>query len=156
MSETAQLAQKLTSEGEKLTAFFESLDEQQWKAEVYTEGSIWTIRSILAHLVTSESAFVKLFASIREGGPGVSEDFSIDRYNSRQQEKTSHLSIRELLANYRTVRAEMVSLVSALEDKELEKIGRHPFLQMTSLREMIKMVYVHNQIHYRDLKRVLK
>lgn len=156
MSETDQLAQKLTSEGERLAAFFESLDEQQWKTEVYTEGSIWTIRNILAHLVTAERAFVKLFAAVREGGPGVSEDFSIDRYNARQQEKSSGLSAQELLAQYRAVRAEMVTFVSGLDDTELEKIGRHPYLQKTSLREMIKMVYLHNQIHYRDLKKVLK
>jgi uncharacterized damage-inducible protein DinB len=156
MSETAELAQKLTSEGEKLSGFFQSLSELQWRTEVYTEGSIWTIRNILAHLVTAERAFVKLFDAIREGGPGVSEDFSIDRYNARQQEKTRELSAEELLAQYRAVRAEMVQFVRTLEDADLEKIGRHPFLQQTTLREMIKMVYLHNQIHYRDLKKVLK
>ncbi len=156
MSETTQLAQKLTSEGEKLAAFLESLSEQQWKTEVYTEGAVWTIRSILAHLVTAESAFIKLFDSIREGGPGVSEEFSIDRYNARQQEKTSALQVSELLLQFRDVRAEMVRFVSGLQDEDLEKIGRHPFLQRTTLREMIKMVYLHNQIHYRDLKKVLK
>lgn len=156
MTETAQLAQKLTNEGERLASFFESLSEQQWKTEVYTEGSIWTIRSILAHLVTAENALVKLFGSIRDGGPGVSEDFSIDRYNARQQDKTGDLTAQELLARYRAVRAEMVQFVAGLEDTDLAKIGRHPFLQQTSLREMVKMVYLHNQIHYRDLKKVLK
>jgi hypothetical protein len=38
----------------------------------------------------------------------------------------------------------------------LEKTGRHPFLGVTTLREMIKMIYIHNQTHYRDLRRVLK
>lgn len=156
MSETARLAQKLTYEGAKLVLFLEALDEEQWRVEVYTEGSVWTIRSILAHLVTAESAFIKLFASIRDGGQGVSEDFSIDRFNARQQEKTSLFAIGELLAQFRSGRNEMVGFVSALEDADLEKVGRHPFLQVTTLREMIKMVYVHNQIHYRDLKRALK
>ncbi len=156
MLETAQLAQKLTSEGERLALFFETLGDHQWKTEVYTEGSIWTIRSILAHLVTAERAFIRLFESIRRDGLGVPPDFSVDGFNARQQEKTSLLSPGELLAQFRMVRAEMVGFVSRLKDEELEKTGRHPFLQITTLREMIKMVYIHNQIHYRDLRRVLK
>jgi uncharacterized protein (TIGR03083 family) len=122
---------------------------------VYTEGATWTVRAVLAHLVTAERAFVKLFASIREGGSGVSEDFSIDRYNARQQEKTRDLLPAELVEQFKAVREEMVSFVSGLEDADLERIGRHPFLQETSLREMIRMVYLHNQIHLRDLKRAL-
>jgi hypothetical protein len=27
---------------------------------------------------------------------------------------------------------------------------------MTTIREMIKMLYLHNQIHYRDMKKVIK
>ena len=43
-----------------------------------------------------------------------------------------------------------------MKDEELEIKGRHPFLRETVLREMIKMLYLHNQIHYRDFKKVLK
>jgi hypothetical protein len=43
-----------------------------------------------------------------------------------------------------------------LQESDLELQGRHPFLGMTSIREMVKMLYLHNQIHYRDLKKVLK
>ncbi len=156
MSEVLQLAQKLDSEGARLSDFFASLSEQQWKTEVYTEGSVWTIRNILAHLVTVERSFITLFSAIRDGGAGVSEDFSIDRYNARQQEKTRELAPQELLARYRETRAEMIRFVSSLQEADLEKMGRHPYLQQTTLREMIKMVYLHNQIHYRDLKKVLK
>src|SRR5512141_1587662 len=155
MDEASQLAEKLKSEGEKFTAFFGGLSEEQWNADVYTEGSVWTVRSILSHLMTSERAFVRLFEQIRTGGPGVSEDFVIDRYNARQQEKTRELDPQELLQRYREIRGQMVEWVSHLEDRELEITGRHPFLGMTSLREMIKMIYIHNQTHYRDIRRVL-
>jgi uncharacterized protein (TIGR03083 family) len=155
MSETAELASKLQVEGEKFSAFFGGLTDEQWKSEIYTEGSTWTIRSILSHLMTAERAFVKLFEDVRGGGQGVSEGFVIDRYNARQQEKTREMSPAELLQAYRDVRAQMVAWVSRLSDAELERQGRHPFLGITTLREMIKMVYVHNQMHYRDIKRVL-
>lgn len=156
MTETVELAGKLNSEGEKLSGFFAGLTDEQWKTEVYTEGSVWTIRNILAHLVTAERAFVKLFEQIRQTGKGVSEDFSIDRYNARQQEKTAELTARELLEQFKSVRIDMIQWVLGINDSDLERTGRHPFLGTTTLREMIKMVYIHNQMHYRDLKRVLK
>ena len=156
MSEVAELVQKLKSEGEKYAAIFADLTDEQWQKEVYTEGSVWTIRSILAHLVTAERGFTKLFPSIRDGGPGAGEDFDIDRYNASQQEKTRELTPRELLEQYKSVRAEMVAWVSSLDEADLDKRGRHPFLGQTTLREMIKLIYLHNQLHYRDLKKVLK
>ncbi len=156
MPEAADLAVKLKSEGEKFSGFFGGLTPEQWSAEVYTEGSVWTIRSILAHLMTAERAFLSLFEDIRKGGPGVSDDFVIDRYNARQQEKTRDQTPTELLESYRSMRGRMVAWVAGLEDGELERTGRHPFLGVTTLREMIKMVYIHNQTHYRDIRRVLK
>ena len=156
MSEAAELADKLKSEGEKFTAFFASLTDEQWKVQVYTEGAAWTVRSVLAHFVTSERGLVRLFEQIRQGGPGASEDFSIDRYNASQQGKTKDLTPQVLLEQYRAARAEMAAWVSTLGEAELEKTGRHPFLGHATLREMIKMIYLHNQLHYRDLRKALK
>ncbi|MDO8754342.1 MAG: DinB family protein [Anaerolineales bacterium] len=156
MSEITELAEKLKSEGEKFVDIFSGLTEDQWKAEVYTEGTIWTIRNILSHFVTSERGLVKLFEQIRQGGSGAADDFSIDRFNESQQEKTKDLSIAELLEKYKSVRAETIAWVSGLKESELEITGRHPFLEMTTIREMVKMLYIHNQVHYRDLKKALK
>jgi len=155
MSETSLLADKLKQEGEKIVEYFEGLMDEQWLIEIYTEDPVWTIRNILAHLMTSERAFVKLFESIRQGGIGVTDDFVIDRYNAGQQEKMEELGAQELLLLFKSVREDMVAWVSGIGDSDLEKTGRHPFLGQTTLCEMIKMVYLHNQIHYRDIKKAL-
>jgi hypothetical protein len=97
-----------------------------------------------------------LFESIRQGGAGAADDFSIDRYNSLQQEKTIDLTPAELLEQYESVRGNSVNWVSGLKDEELEITGRHPFLGETVLREMIKLLYLHNQIHYRDVKKAVR
>ncbi|MDP2777965.1 MAG: DinB family protein [Anaerolineales bacterium] len=156
MSATTELAEKLKAEGEKFIGLFSNLTDEQWKAEVYTEGTTWSIRNILSHFVTSERGLVKLFESIRQGGEGAKEDFSIDRYNESQQEKTKDLTPAELLEQYKEVRANSVTWVSGLNEEDLEIKGRHPFLEVTTIREMVKMLYLHNQIHYRDLKKALK
>ena len=156
MSELNELADKLKSEGEKFFALFTDLTDAQWNMEVYTEGSVWTIRNVLSHFVTSERGLVKLFEQIRLGGAGAADDFSIDRYNASQQKKTEDLSPQELLEQYKEVRDTSIAWTLSLAESDLEKQGRHPFLGMTTLREMIKMLYLHNQIHYRDMKKALK
>ena len=156
MSEIAELAEKLKAEGEKFVGIFSGLTDDQWKAQVYTEGETWSIRNVLSHFYTSERGLVKMFQSIVGGGTGAGDDFSIDRYNATQQEKTKDLPVGELLEKYKSTRAETITWVSGLKEADLELTGRHPFLGETTLREMIKMLYLHNQIHYRDLKKVLK
>lgn len=155
MSEITVIAEKLKFEGEKFVGIFSALTDEQWQTEVYTEGNIWTIRNVLAHFVTSERGLVKMFEQIRLGGSGATDDFSIDRFNESQQAKTKDLSVAELLEKYKSTRAETTAWVSSLKESELEIIGRHPFLEITTLREMVKMLYIHNQVHYRDLKKVL-
>ncbi|NOT06399.1 MAG: DinB family protein [Anaerolineales bacterium] len=155
MSETIELAEKLKSEGEKFIGIFSGLTDEQWSVEVYTEGTTWTIRNVLAHFVTSERGLIKMFELIRQGGAGVADDFSIDRYNEAQQQKAKEFTSAELLEQYKSVRANSVAWVSGLKGEELEITGRHPFLEITTIREMLKMLYIHNQVHYRDLKRAL-
>lgn len=156
MSELNELADKLKSEGDKFVSIFANLNDEQWQSEVYTEGETWTLRSVLAHFVTSERGLVKLFERIRTTGEGSPDDFSIDRYNAAQQRKTQDLSPQELLEQYKTIRAESIAWTLSLAESDLEKVGRHPFLGMTTIREMIKMLYIHNMTHYRDMKKVLK
>lgn len=156
MSEITELAEKLKSEGEKFVTIFSDLRDDQWQSEVYTEGTTWTIRNMLSHFVTSERGLIKLFEQIRHGGAGAADDFSIDRYNAAMQARTKEATPQELLEQYKQVRANAIAWVSGLSESELEITGRHPFLGMTSIREMIKMLYIHNLTHYRDMKKVLK
>ena len=156
MSESTELAEKLKAEGEKFISIFSGLTEDQWQTEVYTEGTIWTMRNILSHFATSERGLLKLFEKIRQGDPGSPDDFSIDRYNAAMQERMKEATPQELLEQYKEVRAKAIAWVSGLNESELEITGRHPFLGQTVIREMIKMLYIHNLTHYRDMKKALK
>ena len=151
-----KLARRLEKEGAKVIEYFNALTDEQWRVEVYTEGQTWTIRHVLAHFVTSERGLLRLFKSILEGGLGASDDFSIDYYNARQQEKTKDMTPQELLEQYANVRADSVKWVSHLSAEDLKIEGRHPFLGQVHLDEMLKMLYLHNQIHFRDFRKLLE
>jgi hypothetical protein len=156
MSETTELAEKLKSEGERFVSIFRGLSDEQWNQEVYTEGTAWTIRHVLSHFVTSERGLLKLFEQIRQGGSGAADDFSIDRYNAAMQERMKNATPEQLLAQYQEVRANAIQWVSGLQEAELDITGRHPFLGRTAIRDMIKMLYIHNLNHYRDMKKALR
>jgi hypothetical protein len=156
MSEIDELAEKLKSEGEKFVSLFSEIRDDQWQREVYTEGTTWTIRNVLSHFVTSERGLLKLFEQIRQGGQGAADDFSIDRYNAAMQERTKSATAQELIVKFKEIRANAVMWVASLSTSELVITGRHPFLGQTVIREMIKMLYIHNQLHYRDMKKALR
>ena len=156
MPEGAALSAKLQAEGEKLVAFMASLRDGQWNAQVYSAEAVWTVRGVFAHLLSAERDFVQLLSGIQSGGSGVSESFNIDRYNARQQKRTAALEPEGLVNAFRAARAQMVEFVSSLTDSDLHRHGRHPFLGVVSLREMVKMIYIHNQTHVRDVRRALK
>jgi uncharacterized damage-inducible protein DinB len=149
------LSAKLQSEGEKVFAYFSALAPEQWHQVIDSESAEWTVRSVLAHLVSAEQGFLKIFASIRDGGPGASDDFDIDRYNASQQDKLADVPPAELMTRYQAVRAEMTTFAASLTESDLQKQGRHPALGITTLADMLKLVYLHNTMHLRDVKRVI-
>ncbi len=157
MSQIPRLLGKLKSEGDQLFNFFSNLRDSDWNIEIYTEGSIWTVRNVLIHFVTAERAFLTgLFPNVLKGDGGSTQEFSIDRFNARQQERSQNLTPQELLEMFKSTRADMIEWVSKLNEADLEISGRHPYLGLVTLGEMIKTVYVHNLQHYRDIKRVIR
>lgn len=156
MADTPQsLADRLKEDGQKTRLFFENLPEEKWLTTIYTEGSHWTIRQVLAHFVSSETSFTRLMENILAGGSGAPEDFNIDAYNERKVAQMQSSSSAELMLQYRQARQRNVELVSSLSPMDLSREGRHPYLGMAPLTDIIKLIYRHNQIHLRDVRRLL-
>ncbi|MCP4142699.1 MAG: DinB family protein [Chloroflexi bacterium] len=147
------LAKRLRSEGEKMTEFFAGLDDAGWMKMLYTEGQDWRIRDVLAHFVSAERSFLRLFEAVLQRGEGVSDDFDVNRFNNAEVANMKEMSTAELLEAFVEIRAKMIAWVETLNTEDLQKEGRHPFLEETTLEEMIKLVYRHNQIHYRDIRK---
>jgi hypothetical protein len=120
------------------------------------EGAGWRVRQVLAHFVSSEASFLQLIGDILSGGSGAPEDFDIDRFNRRKVAGMASKGPAELLAQFAHLRQSTVDLVNCLALEDLKKKGRHPYLGVVPLTDVIKMIYRHNQIHLRDLRRVLR
>ncbi len=150
-----KLARKLQSEGEKTLAFFRGLQPADWARPIYSEGAVWTVRDILAHLVSAESRILRLFAALLEEGRQIPPDFDLDAYNQRQVSKMAAETPAALLERFTRLRAATVEMVRGLGEADLQTVGRHPFLGEAPVEDMLKLMYRHTQIHQRDIRKAL-
>lgn len=149
------IAERMSSEGQKTLDFFSTLTPEQLGLTIYTEGSHWSIRDILAHFVSAESGITRLVESILAGGQGTPEDFDLNLYNERKVAGLKEASAVSLLTQFSVLRQRSASLVKGLSQGDLEKTGRHPWLGIATIADILKMMYRHNQIHQRDIRRAL-
>jgi len=157
MPETpAFLSERLLYEGEKSITFFQALSSDQLSQKIYTEGSHWTARQVLAHIASAEHSLYRLIENIAAGGAGSPVDFDIDVYNERKVLELGEISLPELIEKFRQNRQKTAAFVAGLKPEDLQRQGRHPFLGIASLAEIIKIIYRHNQIHQREIRQKLE
>ncbi len=154
-SKSEHLCKRLRSSAEKTQAFFQELTPEQWDEQIYTEGASWTISQIMAHFVMAEDGMMRLVARIVETGEGVPEDFDLDSYNEYKASKLDQTSSDELIEKFLEARQKTIQMVSQFNDEDLEKIGRHPFLGIARVEDILKLMYRHNQIHQREIRETL-
>jgi len=151
-----RLAERLASESQKVCDFFRDLSPEQWKSVVYTAGPAWTAHDILAHFVSAEQAIKLLIEQVCQGGEGAPDGFDIDGFNADEAKKFAAHSPAELLQNFKDSRQATIEMTAQMQPADLARNGRHPFLGWVATEEMLKMLYLHNQLHLRDLRRLLK
>ena len=61
----------------------------------------------------------------------------------------------DLLNALRAARQDTIDLVATIADADFARQGRHPFFGMMVIEDMFKLIYRHNMLHARDLRRVL-
>lgn len=156
MADTPEfLSERLILDGERSIEFFNKLPQEAWQETIYTDGSIWTLHEVLAHFVTAELSLCKLVENIAAGGTGSSEDFDLNLYNNRKVSSLKDATVPEMLAEYGKNRRHTAEVVRSLSMQDLQRSGRHPYLGIAPLTEIIKIIYRHNQIHIREIRKVL-
>jgi hypothetical protein len=150
-----RLIRKLNETRDTSLAFFQSLSREQWQTPVYEGPPVWTARDILAHYVSAERSLILLFEDVQKGGPGAPEDFDLDEFNNREVAEMETISIEDLYEQFAGGRAQTLAFVESLDDSDLDKQGRHPFLGIASLEDILKLLYRNSLLHERDMTRVL-
>ncbi len=151
----ASLAERMMEQGQKTLEFFRALAPEQWRLPIYTEGSTWSVQDVLAHFAAAESGITRLVENILGGGPGSPDNFDLNAYNERKVAGLKSTSVEELLLKFSVLREKSAALVKGLNQDDLAKMGRHPWLGIASIEDILKMMVLHNQIHQRDIRRAI-
>jgi uncharacterized protein (TIGR03083 family) len=150
------ILKRLTDEGAKTAAFFRGLSAADYAQQVYTTGPTWRVRDVLAHFVSAERTFRYYGLQILAGGPGAPEDFVIDEYNATQVAGLREAAPADLIAQFEAARAGTVAMIQGMRDSDFDRIGRHPWFGLVPLENMSKLIYRHNMLHERDVRRALE
>jgi uncharacterized damage-inducible protein DinB len=152
------LAKRLREEGEKTLAFFRAIPPEKWRIQVYSDGPTWTIHEILCHFVDAEHRLRGLVADVLAGGPGAPESMDMDFINATNATHVAELAHREpaaLLDAFAEARQKTIAAFEQTDEANLDRVGRHPVMGPKPAEEIIKLIYVHNKGHQRDIQRAL-
>ena len=157
MSERVEaLLARLQKGLDKTTALFRALEPAQWEMTLYAEPYPWTVRGLLAHLVSAEDGLRGLAQDVAGGGRGAPEGFDYDAYNTAEQERLAAVSAGQLLADLVASRQETLAWAATLVEADLERTGYHPALGWVSLETLVTAIYGHQLMHARDLIQKIK
>ena len=151
----AGILTELNKNEEEIIKFFNGLNFEQLGLTVYLEDPGWSVRQVLAHLITIEGTMQWLFKDILAGGPGSPEDFDVDRFNRSQPKKLDGLSLNQLFERFRSVRGATIDIVRGMEDEDLDREGRHAFHGHGKLERFVVWAYEHARLHLDDIRKVL-
>ena len=149
------IQKRLRDEGDKLIRTFESLSPDQQSMTIYTDGMAWSLKDLLAHLCSAERTFLYYGRDILSGGEGAPEGFDINAFNQREVGQSRGRTFAQLLNELRAARKETIDLVGLIADEDFARSGRHPFFGQMSIDDMFKLIYRHNMMHLRDVRRAI-
>jgi len=133
----------------------QALPQPQLDCLIYSNGPGWTVLQVFAHLVLSREGFFLLIEDVLSGGPGAPEDFDIDWFNEKDVNDLVGLSLDELVSDFSEFACPKCSTDCQLNSYRSGSNWTTSFSGVTSLEEIIKLLYRHNQIHQRDVRRFL-
>lgn len=143
--------QKLAQSRMQLRSVLTRLTDEQWQAEVYSEGQTWTVTNVVAHLAESETGMSIQVHKVRQGQETVPEGFDLDRWNAGLTKRTGDISPEELLHKLAEVRTRTLQEMDTLKDEEWALTGRHPSQGVITIEQYYKVISGHEVMHAQDI-----
>jgi hypothetical protein len=153
--ELDHIRRRLQAEGEKNVKFFQALSPEDWEKQIYSTGSQWRVREVLAHFISAERAYQKYLQDVLEGGKGAPDDLDIDRFNEAEVSSIDGAPV-ELMDMYRQVRQDTLHLTADLVQADLTRTAYHPWFEVKEVGWYLKLLYRHNTMHRMDVQKSFK
>jgi hypothetical protein len=142
-----EIIQALELSRQKLKGVISRLKPEDWERTIQEEDQRWTVRQILAHLVSGQKGMFNQIVGISEGKEGVPPDFDLNRWNRRSVEKSAERNPQDLLATLDADQVELKRFISTLPEESFDKQGRHGSLRIMSIQEIGLLIASHEADH---------
>jgi len=150
------LVARLQKGNDKTLETLHSLSKEQWQRVLYEEPYPWTVRDMVAHLLSAEKGLRRIAKNVKAGGPGAPQGFDYDAHNAEEQVRLAGVPSKKLLVSLADARAATIAWVSELDEAILDRTGYHPALGEITLEMLINAFHGHQLMHMRDLKARLR
>ncbi|MBI5961447.1 MAG: DinB family protein [Chloroflexi bacterium] len=144
----------LAQKREKLLAVIAALPDAELDRRS-VEG--WSIRETLTHLINAEEDHRSVIAAYARGrGDSVPTSLTLDEHNAKRLAERGPLTRDQILAGLDDQRRQTETLFEQLGEEQLAQRAHHPVIGDTTLRDIFRIIGVHDHIHRREIEKVLK
>ena len=140
---------------EELLEVIGQLETADWEQPVQAVEGGWKVKQVLLHVATSESGQLTAGKAIAAGQPTVPDDFDLNRYNKRQQEKYQDKQPPEILFGMAESRQKLLAFLDGVSAEDLDKRGKHGRGDVISLEQLFYRIGEHEAEHTAEIKRAL-
>lgn len=149
-----KLVPKMQATRDELLACINGLDQARlaWRPH---EGG-WSIRDTLAHLADAERAHRRFVQAVLAGRPIHLEGFDMHRWNEEHVARRAGQTIQEILDALRAERQETLAFIPTIPAGAWDKQGDHPALGRVSIRQVVRVIGVHERMHLKEIRHLLE
>jgi hypothetical protein len=140
---------------EELLELTGQMQPSDWERPVQAEEGGWTVKQVLLHVALSESGQLAVGKAIAGGQSTVPDDFDLNRYNRRQQEKNQGKQPPEILFAMAESRQRLLDFLDEVSAADLDKRGKHGRGDVISLEQLFHRIGEHEAEHTAEIKQTL-
>ena len=147
--------QKMAESRATLKAILDKLAPEQWSTPVFSEGAVWTVKTVVSHLLDSERGMSIQVHKIRKGEETVPEGFDLTRWNAGVEKRVGDLTPAQFMEALAQTRARTLQGMDSLSDDEWALTGRHPSRGMITVEQYYETMHGHEMIHGEDIRKAV-
>ena len=145
------LIARLRKGADRATRALARLSGDDWEQVLYAGPPAWTVRDMVAHLLSAEDGLRRVGQHVAAGGAGAPPGLHHDDLNATEQARMAGVPAPQLLRDLATSREATIAWVATLSGADLDRTGRHPALGEITVEAHLQAMYGHGLLHLRDL-----
>jgi uncharacterized protein (TIGR03083 family) len=149
----AAIRQDLIDAQQALLDVLDRVTADDWSRASPNEG--WTVRDLLTHLATAETAFNSTLRRMAAGQGGVPADFDPNRWNAGQLRRRGDVAPEQLRSELEASHREMLAVLDGLDQTALDQRGHLSSGQEGSTEDNFRLVASHKRSHTDDIRAAL-